>query len=247
MSAYVSLATYYDALTQDVPYGRFVDFYEDIFCRYGICPGLVLDLACGTGTITLLMAEKGYEMIGVDASEDMLAAAMEKVAGAKCDVCPMFLCQSMEELDLYGTVSAAICSLDGINYVPPASLSQVFQRLRLFLEPGGVFVFDVNTPEKLKGQDGQLYIDETDNVYCVWRTEFDFEENVCNYGIDIFMRRGGLWQRGFEEHTEYAHSIRDLKQQLEKSGFGDISVFGELRPESPSEGERRVFLAARRL
>lgn len=247
MSEYISLAPHYDALTKDVPYERFAEFYGEIFRKYGVSPRLMLDLACGTGTLTLLLAKKGYEMIGTDASDEMLSAAAEKALEAELPVRPIFLRQTMEELDLFGTVSAAVCSLDGINYVPPFLLDTVFERLHLFIEPGGVFIFDINTPEKLKAQDGEMYIDETEDVYCVWRTEFDEEENACRYGMDIFTRDGQVWQRGFEEHTEYAHGIEYLKERLEAGGFGEISVFGELSLRPPKTGEDRVFIAARRL
>ena len=247
MSAYFSLAPHYDALTTDVPYEKFADFYEKIFCRYGISPQLVLDLACGTGTLTGIMAARGYEMIGVDSSEEMLSIAIEKSAETPCRFRPIFLCQNMEQLDLFGTVSAAICSLDGMNYLPSDILETVFERLRLFIEPGGLLIFDINTPEKLKSLDGETFIDETDDVFCVWRTEFDLKENKCCYGIDIFVNNKDVWLRDFEEHIEYAHSIQDLEEKLIGNGFGEISVFGELNMLPPEDGEKRVFIAAKRL
>ncbi len=246
MSAYFSLAPWYDELTRDVPYGDFADFYELIFKRYGIVPGLILDLACGTGTLTLELARRGYELIGCDGSEEMLAVAQEKATQADVPVSPVFIEQTMEGLDLYGTVTAAVCSLDGINYLPPASLGPVFERLRLFVEPGGLFIFDVNTPEKLRSLDGQMFCDETDDVFCVWRAELD--RDALHYGIDIFSHmEDDIWERGEEEHVEYLHSVETLARELEAHGFGEIGVFAELRDEPPGENERRIFLAARRL
>lgn len=248
MSAYLSLAPWYDALTRDVPYGAFAGFYEALFKKYGVAPSLILDLACGTGTLTLELARRGYEMIGVDGSEDMLAAAQEKALDAAVAVRPLFLCQTMEELDLYGTVSAAVCSLDGINYLPPDSLGTVFERLRLFVEPGGLFIFDVNTPEKLASLDGQMFCDETDDVFCVWRAELTPDKAALRYGLDIFARlEEDLWERGGEEHVEYLHTVETLTRALTAHGFGEISAFGELRDAPPQKGEQRVFLAARRL
>lgn len=239
MSAYVSLAPYYDELTRDVPYEKFAELYEEIFRKYGITPETVLDLACGTGTLTAIMARRGYEMIGADRSEDMLSEAMDKACELTDCVRPIFLGQAMTELDLYGTVSAAYCSLDGINYVPPAQLGEVFHRLRLFIEPGGVFVFDINTPEKLRSQNGEVYIDETENVYCVWRAEFNDTIKVCTYGMDIFIREGALWTRRQEEHTEYAHEPEFLLGLLQENGFGEFS--------SEKWPDGRLFIAARRL
>ncbi len=248
MSAYESLAAHYDSLTGDVPYGRFADFYELIFQRYAVRPTLVLDLACGTGTLTWELAQRGYEMIGVDASPDMLAEAMEKGEGADVPVAPIFLEQSMEELDLYGTVSAAVCSLDGVNYLPPERLGAVFERLRLFVEPGGLFIFDVNTPAKLLALDGQVFLDETEDVYCVWRAQLSEDGGALTYGMDLFsLRPDGAWERDFEEHTEYLHTQQALSRELEAHGFGEIRVFGELRDAPPRENEQRVFIAARRL
>ncbi len=247
MSAYESLAAYYDSLTGDVPYGRFADFYELIFRRYAVRPTLVLDLACGTGTLTWELARRGYEMIGVDASPDMLAEAMEKGEEADAPVAPIFLNQSMETLDLYGTVSAAVCSLDGVNYLPPGSLGTVFERLRLFVEPGGLFIFDVNTPEKLLALDGQVFLDETEDVYCVWRAQLSEDGGALTYGMDVFsLRPDGAWERDFEEHTEYIHPVERLTAELTAHGFGEIRVFGELRDEPPRVNEQRVFIAAKR-
>ena len=194
MSAYIPLAPVYDGLTSDVPYEAFADFYQLIFRKYKVQPELVLDLACGTGTLTCILARRGYEMIGVDASQDMLAQAMEKALELPEGTRPIFLCQEMEELDLFGTVQAAVCSLDGINYVPQSSLDQVFHRLELFVEPGGILVFDINTPEKLHAMDGQVFLDEREDVFCVWRAAYYQEDNACVYGIDLFSRlTNGLW------------------------------------------------------
>lgn len=248
MSAYLSLAPWYDELTRDVPYGDFAGFYELIFRKYGTAPFLVLDLACGTGTLTLELARRGYEMIGVDGSEEMLAVAQEKALEADVPLRPIYLAQTMEGLDLYGTVSAAVCSLDGIDYLPPKSLGAVFERLRLFVEPGGVFIFDVNTPEKLKSLDGQLFCDETENVFCVWRAELDPDINALRYGLDLFARlEDNVWERGEEEHVEYLHSVDTLTRELISHGFGEIRIYGELRDAPPREGEQRIFIAARRL
>ena len=248
MSQYIPLAPLYDSLTGDVPYERFADFYECIFKKYNIFPDLMLDLACGTGTLTCLLAKRGYEMIGVDSSQDMLAQAMEKALELPESSRPIFLCQEMEKLDLYGTVKAAVCSLDGINYIPEENIGRVFDRLRLFIEPGGVLIFDINTPFKLKSLDGQVFLDENEDIYCVWRTSFYQEENACVYGIDLFSRKyGDVWERAQEEHVEYAYSADMLAKVLEQRGFGEISFFGELEDRAPNNDELRVFIAARRM
>ena len=167
MSCYGSLAQWYDQLTGDVPYGSFADFYEAEFARCGGEFRLLLDLCCGTGTLTALMAERGYELIAADSSVDMLMQAREKTAALETP--PLFLCQDAAELDLYGTVDAAYCSLDGMNYIPPASLGKVFHRLHLFIRPDGLLIFDIRPPEWLRALDGQVFVDEQEDVLCLWR------------------------------------------------------------------------------
>ena len=245
MSAYKELAPFYDRLTEDVDHGAFMRFYEEIFDLYGKKPKQVLDLGCGTGTLTFLMAEQGYDMIGVDASEDMLAEAAMKAYAMEPERRPLFLSQRMEELDLYGTVEAAVCCLDGLNYVPRDALAEVFRRLRLFIEPDGLFIFDVNTPYKLRSLDGQAFVDETEDVYCVWRAELDEEEEALCYGMDIFSRAGRRWERDFEEHVEYIHTPETLTELLENAQFRDIRIFADKKAEDPAEDELRIFIAAR--
>ena len=243
MSAYSSLARYYDSLTTDVPYEDFADFYQQIFRLYGCEVKTILDLACGTGTMTNLLAMRGYEMIGVDASPDMLSMAAQKSVGG---VAPIFICQEMENLDLYGTVDAAVCTLDGVNYVRPERLADVFRRVNLFVEPGGIFIFDIHTPQKLRGMDGSVFLDETIDVFCVWRAEFDEGVNACFYGMDVFAKLGNFWERSSEEHIEYAHEPQELVKLLQSAGFEDVRLFGELKLEPPSQDEQRVFVAARK-
>jgi len=244
VSSYVSLAKYYDKLTTDVPYGTFADFYEQIYKRFDLKPVTILDMACGTGTLTRILCERGYDMIASDGSPDMLMSAMEKLSDL--ENMPLLLCQNMNELDLYGTVDSIICSLDGINYVEKDVLPEVLRRVMLFLEPGGIFIFDINTPEKLLGLDGEMFIDETDDVYCVWRAEYDEELDACVYGMDIFEKKGKLWRRTKEEHYEYIYRLDEMKSLLENAEFEDINIFAELKFEDPGNNEQRVFFTARK-
>jgi len=247
MTPYNSLAPCYDRLTSDVDYNAWADFYETIFKSKNLKVNSILDLACGTGTLSYILARRGYEVIGTDASVDMLAEAYAKAPEDECIVMPMFVNQTMQELDLYGTVDAAVCCLDGINYLPGLkTVTDVFRRVNLFLEPGGIFIFDVNTPNKLKSLDGQVFLDEKEDVYCVWRAEYDESERACFYGIDIFSSEGKLWRRDFEEHVEYAYTADELKEALGSAGFSDINVYKELRLEPPCEDENRIFITARK-
>lgn len=240
MSCYSYLAPWYDLLTGDVPYGDFADFYETEFARCGGQFRLVLDLCCGTGTLTWLMAGRGYEMIAADCSVDMLTQAQGKSVPVATP--PLFLCQDAARLDLYGTVDAAICSLDGMNYIPPKALGDVFHRLHLFVRPGGLVIFDVRTPEFLRGLDGQIFVDETDDVLCLWRADFDSALPAIVYGMDIFSRESANWSRSSEEHTEYAHEPAALKALLEREGFHGV----QLRSDCPQGDAGRLFVVAER-
>lgn len=244
--SYEYLAGCYDSFTADVDYPRWADYLEKQFRRGKLPVRTVLDLACGTGTLTCLLAERGYDMTGVDLSEEMLAVAAEKGRGLPEP--PLFLHQSMEALDLYDTVDACVCCLDSVNYVTrPAALKKAFQRVHLFLTPGGTFLFDVNTPAKLKGLDGQMFMDEDEDSACVWRAEYSERRRICTYGMDIFTRvEGDLWRREEEVHEEYAYTPEELTEYLRQAGFRDIKQFGELSLRAPKEGEQRIFFRARK-
>ena len=248
MSSYDFLAGCYDNLTYDVDYAAWADYIERHFARCGLPGKTVLDLACGTGSLTRELALRGYEMIGVDLSAEMLAEAAEKNRDVG-PIPPMFLCQSMDKLDLYGTIDACVCCLDSVNYVTnPKKLQKAFGRVHLFLMPGGLFLFDVNTPEKLQAMDGQVFLDETEDTYCVWRGEFSRRSGICSYFMDIFRldERTGLWTRGEELHQERAYSLEELADMLRQAGFRDIKTYGALKLRPPAPGEGRVFFAARK-
>lgn len=238
MSCYRFLAPWYDKLTGDVPYERFADFYEAEFRRDGGEFKLLLDLCCGTGTLTNVLSRRGYEMIAVDSSVEMLMEAQGK--SADLETPPLFLCQDAAALDLYGTVDAAVCSLDGMNYIPPEDLPEVFRRLRLFVRPGGLLIFDIRTPDFLRSLDGDVFVDEQEDVLCLWRADFEEELPAIIYGMDIFSRQGRLWQRESEEHVEYAHEPAALQTLLEQAGFHDVC----LRPDCPQGDMGRLFITA---
>lgn len=240
MSSYDALAPWYDSLTGDVPYAAIADFYEAEFSADGGEFCLLLDLCCGTGSMTWELAERGYEMIAADRSADMLTQAQGKQRASQTP--PLFLCQSAEELDLYGTVDAAVCCLDGINYIPPASLPEVFRRLHLFIRPGGLLLFDIRTPEFLRGLDGQIFVDEKDDVLCLWRADYDGESGALIYGMDLFTRRGRLWERSGEEHVEYAHEPEALRSMLDAAGFSRI----RFRSDGPQGDAGRLYIISKR-
>lgn len=245
MDAYHALAVSYDRLTNDVDYQATVDFYNEILKREGLRPRTAVDLACGTGSVTAILAKQGLDVTGVDLSEEMLTVAMEKVMDLEKP--PRFICQSLQELFLPRGVDLAVCALDSLDYITdPADCAQAIRRIYKALNPGGIFIFDVNTPEKLRAMDGQIFLDEDDDVYCVWRGEFDDETNICSYGMDLFQRRGEVWERSFEEHREYAYSRDQLTDYLKAAGFTHIRVYADRLFENPREGEQRIYFKARK-
>ena len=245
MDAYKNLAASYDRLTNDVDYEATVEFYMEILRREGLSPRTVVDLACGTGSVTEILARKGYRVTGVDMSEEMLTEAAMKTMDMEQP--PMYSCQLLQNLRLPRGVDMAVCALDSLDYIlDPADCKEAIRRAYKALNPGGIFIFDVNTPEKLRAMDDQIFLDEDDDVYCVWRGEFDEETNICSYGMDLFQREGTMWRRSFEEHREYAYSQEQLTGFLKDAGFTHIEVYADRLFEAPREGEQRIYFKARK-
>lgn len=245
MNAYHDLAFSYDRLTNDVDYEAIVAFYHQILEKENVRPRSAVDLACGTGSVALLLAREYDRVIGVDMSEEMLTMAFQRAV--EQDVQPLFVCQQLQQLHLSTAVDMAVCALDGLDYIlDPADCKEAIRRVYKALNPGGIFIFDVNTPEKLRAMDGQVFLDEDDDVYCVWRGEFDEETNICFYGMDLFQRKDDVWHRSFEEHQEYAYTTQQLTEYLKSAGFTHIRVYADGKLEDPREGEQRVYFSARK-
>ena len=240
MSGYGALASSYDGLMVDGAYLRRVDFLERQFRRSGLPVRSVLDLACGTGTIACLLAERGYRVTATDGSEEMLTQAVAKASCLEGPP-PLFLHQAMPRLRLIEPVDAAVSTLDSLNYLTRVrDLRETFRRVHRWLRPGGQFLFDVNTPYKLRRMDGQMYMDETEESFCVWRTFFSEKMRVCTYQVDLFrLRPDGAWERDFEEHRERAWEAAELRQYLSEAGFEKISITGDLSMRPPTAEEDR--------
>jgi len=246
VSAYESLACSYDALTHDIPYENMLHYMEALLQRHDVHPETVLDLACGTGSMSVLLAKRGYQVLGVDISEDMLSMAFDKASELE-ENRPYFVCQSMVSLRLPMPVDWVACCLDSMNYVTnPEDCRRALQRVFRALRPGGALIFDINSAEKLRGLDGQVFLDETEDTYCVWRAEFEEAENICYYGMDLFQREGDVWLRSFEEHREYAYSVQQLTDWLREAGFETIEVYGDQSFEKPKAGEQRIYFYAQK-
>lgn len=247
MSSYEALAASYDGLMADASYCRRAAFLDRLLKKSAIPVHSVLDLACGTGTISCLLAQQGYQVIATDGSEEMLTQAMGK-AMALGEGMPLFLQQDMTRLRLAEPVDAAVSTLDSLNYLTrEKDVRETFYRVWRWLRPGGQFIFDVNTPYKLQRMDGQIYMDETEETCCVWRTFFSQRTQVCTYQVDLFqLRPDGAWERTFEEHRERAWSRAQLCAWLEEAGFEKIAVTGDLSLRSPREDADRWIIRARK-
>ena len=248
MSSYDALAASYDGLMADGGYRKRAEWLDRQLKKSAIPVHTVLDLACGTGTISCLLAQKGYQVTATDGSEEMLTQAMQKAAALEGRP-PLFLHQTMPCLRLLEPVDAAVSTLDSLNYLTrEKDIQETFCRVYRWLKPGGMFIFDVNTPYKLRRMDGQMYMDETEDSFCVWRTFFSERTRVCTYQVDLFrLRRDGTWDRDFEEHRERAWTQEELRTYLTDAGFTDIRLTGDLTLRPPkAEEDRWIVRAARK-
>lgn len=240
--SYDVFASFYDELMSDVDYEGIADGIENILNEYRPGASSIVDMACGTGTLTALLAEKGYDMIGTDASTDMLMKAREK-----CPPQVLLLCQSMGELDLYGTNDAVICTLDSINHVTDEKLlARIFKNVSLFLEDNGIFVFDVNTEYKHKNvlADSTFVID-SENVYCVWQNSLNGD--TVDIDLDFFEYDDGCYYRSSEHFSERAYSREELERLLRAADIEIMAVFGgyDKRPLEETS-ERAVYITKRK-
>ncbi len=244
MSRYQALAGSYDGLMADAAYRRRADFLERRFRKSPIPVRTVLDLGCGTGTIACLLAERGYQVIAVDGSQEMLTEAANKAA--ELEHPPLLLCQRMQRLRLLEPVDAAVSTLDSLNYLTTErALGETLRRVFRWLKPGGQFWFDVNTPHKLRRMDGQVYLDETEESFCAWRTFFSERTQVCTYQVDLFrLRPDGAWERTFEEHRERAWTEEQLRRLLAEAGFSNVAFIGDLTLRPPQADEDRWIVRA---
>ncbi|MCI2057519.1 MAG: class I SAM-dependent methyltransferase [Oscillibacter sp.] len=243
MSGYHSLAGVYDALMADGAYEKRAAWLDRQLQRAPRPVRTVLDLGCGTGTIACLLARRGYRVTAADGSADMLTQAAQKASMLSDDLRPFFICQTMQRLRLPERMDAAVSTLDSLNYLTrSADLRETFRRVYRYLNPGGVFLFDVNSPDKLRRMDGQLWMDETADTTCVWRTDYSEKTGICTYHVDLFqLRSDGAWNRSWEKHRERAWEPDQLTVWLRETGFSRVLVYGDLRTAAPRSDEDRLI------
>lgn len=263
MEAYTSFASVYDTFMDNVPYGEWGGYIYTLLCRYGVKSGIILDLGCGTGTITEILAGYGYDMIGVDNSEDMLELAMEKRIASGHDI--LYLLQDMREFELYGTVRAVVSVCDSVNYITePEELAGVFRLVNNYLDPGGIFIFDFNTEYKYREVMGDCTIAE-DRGPCsfIWDNCYYEEERINEYDLTLFIREGtapgqnedaeeddteengALYRKYTETHFQRGYTLEEIRELLSSAGLIFQAAYDMDTREAAGEKSERVCVIAR--
>ena len=245
MNSYGDFSEFYDSfMHRDINYEHIADYIENIFSEYGISPELVCDLACGTGNVTIPLAKRGSDMTAIDVSEDMLNVAREKSEGL--DI--LYLNQDMTTLDLYGTMGAFICMIDGINYVlAPKSLLNMFTKMkRCFMDNDALFIFDISTRYKFKHTIGSnTFVYPGKNIFYTWQNRYIDKKNISDMFLTFFIRSGKKYRRFEERHLQHSYSVSELKFLLKKSGFKRIDTYSPFTFDKPkSTDERIVFVCS---
>ena len=220
---YDKIAPFYAALNKDVPYLKMAEHIKKVMGKHGITEGnTLLDLGCGSGNLTLPLYRLGFDMIGVDASEEMLSEARMQEGAEKI----LWLCQDATELDLYGTVKGAVSSLDTVNHITEKEeLAAVFSLVHTFLEPNGVFTFDINSPYKFSTVYGEnAYILENKNAFCAWQNSYDEKSGLCDFFVTVFEKNGKGYLRYDTYAAERAYALSEIESLLENAGFRLLSV-----------------------
>lgn len=237
--SYDCFSNVYDSLMADCDYKARADYLLGLFSAYSHKPKLLLDLCCGTGSLSVELAKSGAEVIAVDMSEGMLDKAVGKARESGIDM--LCLCQDASELDLYGTVDGAVCTLDSINHiVDDGDLQRVFNRVSLFLEPDCLFIFDVNTEYKHENILGDnTFVIEDDDIYCVWQNFYD--PPFTDISLDFFVKNGDMYNRMSEQFSERSYSDAELMKMAKNAGFEPVAVFDDMTCNPPRHDSERVI------
>jgi SAM-dependent methyltransferase len=244
---YEEFAYIYDKMMlEDVDYIEWADYIEDLFRLYDIRPKDVADLACGTGNMTTILSQRGYNVIGIDRSEDMLSVAQEKAREQGLRI--PFICQDLRRVSLHKTVDAVLIVCDGINYIlDDSDLDKVFSGIYSILKPNGVLLFDISSHYKLSSILGNsIMIDNDTDISLIWQNDFDDQMGICTMELTFFVREGSLYRRFDEIHVQKAHRICDIVGRLEQNNFIDINCYNHMGFSQPQEDSQRILFASRK-
>lgn len=243
-------AQVYDILMDHISYGDWADYITEILEKHGIKDGLVLELGCGTGNMTRRMADKGYDMIGLDTSEEMLSIARELSTGREDGI--LYLCQDMREFELYGTVAAVICVCDSMNYMlTEEDLLKVFRLVSNYLDPGGLLIFDMDTPYAYEAVMGDTTFATSREEGCfIWENTFYPEETVNEVNLTLFVPEETeegrvLYEKLEETHIRKAYPIETLRRLLEEAGMEWVAAYDELSEKKPGKDSERIYILAK--
>ena len=247
MEAYSSFATVYDTFMDNIPYDEWAEYLISLLKEYAVEDGLVLDMGCGTGSMTELLAEAGYDMIGIDNSEEMLEIAMEKRADSGLDI--LYLLQDMREFELYGTVKAIVSICDSVNYITEdEDLVEVFRLVNNYLDPKGVFIFDFNTVYKYREILGdQTIAEDREDCSFIWDNYYYEDERINEYELSLFIREedSDLYRKYQETHLQKAYDLETIQRLIKKSGLEYITAYDAFTKDAPTEESERIYVIAR--
>lgn len=246
MEAYTSFARVYDTFMDNIPYQEWAEYIKELFQTYEVKNGLVLDLGCGTGSLTQILAKSGYDMIGIDNSEDMLEIAMEKKYESNLDI--LYLLQDMREFELYGTVKAVVSICDSLNYIlSEEELIDVFKLVNNYLDPKGIFIFDLNTKYKYEQILGESVIAENrEECSFIWDNYYDKEEGMNEYDLTLFIKEeDDLFRRYQESHYQKAYELDTIRTLLLEAGMEFIVAYDAFTKRPPKEDSERIYVIAR--
>ncbi len=245
MDSYTGFAEFYDLFMDNIPYGEWAHYLIDLLHDYNVNDGLVLDMGCGTGNITELLAKAGYDMIGIDNSEDMLATAMDKRYDSGLDI--LYLLQDMREFELYGTVSAAVSICDSMNYILEYDeLVQVFKLVNNYLDPNGVFIFDLNTIYKYENMGDTVIAENRDEGSFIWENSYFSDTKLNQYDLTIFAKDDDNRYTKFEEtHVQRGYTLSEIQSALKDAGMDYITSYSAFTKSPVSGKEDRIYVIAR--
>ena len=245
MDAYTSFAQVYDLFMDNVPYDQWCRYITELLREYGIQDGLVLELGCGTGVLTRKLAAKGYDMIGVDYSEDMLEIAMDHRQEGE-DI--LYLLQDMREFELYGTVRAAVSICDSMNYIVEyQDLVQVMKLVNNYLDPGGIFIFDLNTPYKYEEILGEnTFAENRPEGSFIWENYYDGETGINEYDLTLFVReKEGLYRKFEETHYQRAYELEQVRRAIKEAGLEFVAAYDAGTHKPVQQDSQRIYVIAR--
>ena len=247
MEAYSGFAKVYDLFMDNIPYKEWTDYVKGLLAEEGVTEGILLDLGCGTGSVTELLAKEGFDMIGIDNSEEMLDIAMEKRYESGLDI--LYLLQDMREFELYGTVRGVVSICDSMNYIlDDEDLLDVFKLVHNYLDNDGIFIFDMNTMYKYREiLADNTFAEDRDESSFIWENFYDEEEEINQYDLSLFVQEeDGRYRKYEETHLQRAYEQKTVEELIKESGLELLHVYDAFTRELPAEDSQRIYFVCRR-